>query len=55
MSFLSEMAVKLPERALLVKLFYVAAVLRVFRQLKNLRKKVSGILNVGQFPCWEEE
>ncbi|GFX12557.1 uncharacterized protein TNCV_3156781 [Trichonephila clavipes] len=43
MSFLSLMAVTLPERALLVKLFYeskgnAAAALREFRQLKNLRK-----------------
>ncbi|GFV11487.1 uncharacterized protein TNCV_1413641 [Trichonephila clavipes] len=43
MSFLSLMAVTLPERALLVKLFYeskgnAAAALREFRRLKNLRK-----------------
>ncbi|GFT49463.1 DUF4817 domain-containing protein [Trichonephila clavipes] len=43
MSFLSLMAVTLPERALLVKLFYeskgnTAAALREFRRLKNLRK-----------------
>ena len=43
MSFLSAMAVTLPERALLVKLFYenkgnAAAALREFRRLKNLRK-----------------
>ncbi|GFW91751.1 DUF4817 domain-containing protein [Trichonephila clavipes] len=43
MSFLSLMAVTLPERALLVKLFYeskgnAAAALRELRRLKNLRK-----------------
>ncbi|GFT95813.1 uncharacterized protein TNCV_311661 [Trichonephila clavipes] len=43
MSFLSLMPVTLPERALLVKLFYeskgnAAAALREFRRLKNLRK-----------------
>ncbi|GFV43151.1 uncharacterized protein TNCV_1573971 [Trichonephila clavipes] len=43
MPFLSLMAVTLPERALLVKLFYeskgnAAAALREFRRLKNLRK-----------------
>ncbi|GFW36854.1 DUF4817 domain-containing protein [Trichonephila clavipes] len=43
MSFLSLMAVTLPERALLVKLFYeskgnAATALREFRRLKNLRK-----------------
>ncbi|GFX66892.1 DUF4817 domain-containing protein [Trichonephila clavipes] len=43
MSFLSLMAVTLPERALLVKLFYeskgnAAAALREFRRLKNLSK-----------------
>ncbi|GFT46165.1 DUF4817 domain-containing protein [Trichonephila clavipes] len=43
MSFLSLMAVTLPERALLVKLFYesrgnATAALREFRRLKNLRK-----------------
>ncbi|GFV37059.1 uncharacterized protein TNCV_2382061 [Trichonephila clavipes] len=43
MSFLSLMAVTLPERALLVKLFYeskgnAAAALREFRRLKNLPK-----------------
>ncbi|GFU32491.1 uncharacterized protein TNCV_4890101 [Trichonephila clavipes] len=43
MSLLSLMAVTLPERALLVKLFYeskgnAAAALREFRRLKNLRK-----------------
>ncbi|GFX54935.1 uncharacterized protein TNCV_3318521 [Trichonephila clavipes] len=43
MSFLSLMAVTLPELALLVKLFYeskgnAAAALREFRRLKNLRK-----------------
>ncbi|GFV32773.1 uncharacterized protein TNCV_3312541 [Trichonephila clavipes] len=43
MSFLSLMAVTLPERALLVKLFYeskgnAAAAFREFRRLKNLRK-----------------
>ncbi|GFW18470.1 uncharacterized protein TNCV_1184971 [Trichonephila clavipes] len=43
MSFLSLMAATLPERALLVKLFYeskgnAAAALREFRRLKNLRK-----------------
>ncbi|GFV36886.1 DUF4817 domain-containing protein [Trichonephila clavipes] len=42
-SFFSLMAVTLPERALLVKLFYeskgnAAAALREFRPLKNLRK-----------------
>ena len=44
MSFLSAMAVMLPERALLVKLFYEnkrnsAAALRKFRLIKNLRKR----------------
>ncbi|GFX06308.1 hypothetical protein TNCV_505281 [Trichonephila clavipes] len=44
MSFLSLMAVTLPECALLVKLFYeskgnAAAALREFRRLKNLRKE----------------
>ena len=43
MSFLSAMAMTLPERALLVKLFYenkgnAAAALRKFRLIKNLRK-----------------
>ncbi|GFX03738.1 uncharacterized protein TNCV_2113101 [Trichonephila clavipes] len=43
MSFLSLIAVMLPERALLVKLFYeskgnAASALREFRRLKNLRK-----------------
>ncbi|GFT91226.1 DUF4817 domain-containing protein [Trichonephila clavipes] len=43
MSFLSLMAITLPERALLEKLFYeskgiAAAALREFRRLKNLRK-----------------
>ncbi|GFX73755.1 DUF4817 domain-containing protein [Trichonephila clavipes] len=43
MSFLSLISVTLPERALLVKLFYeskgnAAAALREFRRLKNLRK-----------------
>ena len=43
MSFLSTMAVTLPERHLLVKLFYenkgnAAAALRKFRLIKNLRK-----------------
>ncbi|GBM63519.1 hypothetical protein AVEN_73796-1 [Araneus ventricosus] len=43
MSFLSAMTVTLPERSLLVKLFYenegnAAAALREFRRLKNLRK-----------------
>ncbi|GFV64033.1 DUF4817 domain-containing protein [Trichonephila clavipes] len=42
MSFLSLMAVTLPERALLVKLFYeskgnAAAALREFRRFKNIR------------------
>ncbi|GFV35672.1 DUF4817 domain-containing protein [Trichonephila clavipes] len=43
MSFLSLIAVMLPERVLLLKLFYeskgnAAAALREFRRLKNLRK-----------------